>query len=76
MKTNTINPINQRVKTAPKALLTLGQLSIALGVCEATIRNWKGCPRVVIGKRKDGRGKGIRFHLDTVLAWLNEKRNA
>ena len=77
MKTTYTNMPKMRAAARPsKALLTLRELTRELGVCEATIRSWKGCPKVAIGKRSDGRGKSVRYHLETVINWLNSKRSA
>lgn len=51
-----------------KKLATLRETAAALGVCTATIRRWKDCPRVQITKSR------YRYNLDAVWAWL-EARN-
>lgn len=50
-----------------KKLMTQRGIAAALGVCVATVRRWKGCPRVAISARR------YRYDADAVRAWL-EKR--
>ena len=46
-----------------------------LGVAENTLRGWKDCPRVLIGRTTKGKGRRVRYDLDEVCAWLKQVRS-
>ena len=60
----------------PQKLITQKQLAAALSVNVQTIRTWKECPRVYIGKRASGTGSACRYDLAEVVVWLKENRRA
>lgn len=50
-----------------KKYLNQKQVARSLGVCTATVRRWKGCPRVAISKGR------YRYNLAAVRAWLESR---
>lgn len=57
-------------------LLTQKELAAALSVSVQTVRRWKECPRIYVGKRTNGKGSACRYDLAEVIAWLKENRSA
>lgn len=60
----------------PSRLITQKQLAAALSVNVQTVRTWKECPRVYVGKRANGKGSAPRYDLAEVVAWLKDNRRA
>lgn len=56
-------------------LLKQAELARALGIAENTLRGWKDCPRLYIGKSSSGKARRVRYDLDEVRAWLKEARS-
>lgn len=56
-------------------LLKQCELARELGVAENTVRSWKGCPRIFIGKKPDGKARRVRYDLEDVKAWLKQARS-
>ncbi len=50
-----------------KKLITQKGIAAALGVCVATVRRWKGCPRVAISPGR------YRYDVGAVRAWLESR---
>ena len=48
-------------------LLTQRKIARALGVCVATVRRWKECPRIAISPGR------YRYDLAAVRAWLESR---
>ncbi len=57
-------------------LLKQAELARELGVAENTVRSWKDCPRIFIGKSSSGIARRVRYDLDEVKAWLKRTRSA
>lgn len=60
----------------PQKLITQKQLAAALSVSVQTVRSWKDCPRVYMGKRANGKGSACRYDMAEVVAWLKNNRRA
>lgn len=60
----------------PQKLITQKQLAAALSVSVQTVRSWKECPRVYMGKRANGKGSACRYDMAEVVAWLKVNRRA
>ena len=56
-------------------LLKQAELARELGVAENTVRSWKDCPRLYIGKSSSGIARRVRYDLDEVKAWLKQARS-
>ena len=59
----------------PAKLLKQCELARELGVAENTVRSWKGCPRIFIGKKPNGKARRVRYDLEDVKAWLKQARS-
>ena len=60
----------------PQKFITQRQLAAALSVSVQTVRSWKECPRVYMGKRANGKGSACRYDMAEVVAWLKNNRRA
>lgn len=58
----------------PIQLLKQADAARVLGVSENTLRKW-ACPRIIIGKNRDGRTRRVRYDIEKVLAWLEKNRS-
>lgn len=56
-------------------LLKQAEAARELGIAENTLRGWKDCPRVYIGKSANGKARRVRYDLDEVRAWLKQARS-
>ena len=45
-----------------------------LGVSENTLRKWD-CPRIIIGKNRDGRTRRVRYDIAKVQEWLEQNQS-
>ena len=61
---------------SPQKLITQKELAAALSVSVQTVRSWKQCPRVYMGKRANGKGSACRYDMAEVVAWLKVNRRA
>lgn len=68
--------IAQQKHICPQKLITQKELAAALSVSVQTVRSWKECPRVYVGKRADGKGSACRYDMAEVVAWLKDNRRA
>ena len=59
----------------PARLLKQAEAAQALCISEGTLRSWKDCPRVYIGKSANGKARRVRYDLDEVKAWLKQTRS-
>lgn len=76
-KSNSVKQdIKQEISITPQKLITQKELAAALSVSVQTVRSWKECPRVYMGKRANGKGSACRYDLAEVIAWLRENRSA
>lgn len=56
-------------------LLKQAELARELGIAENTVRYWKDCPRIFIGKSSTGKARRVRYDLEEVRAWLKKERS-
>ena len=45
-----------------------------LGVSENTLRKW-ACPRIIIGKNRDGKTRRVRYDIAKVQEWLEQNQS-
>lgn len=57
----------KRILNTMTTLKTQKAIAASLGVCPATVRRWKDCPRVPISKGRH------RYNLEQVKAWLESR---
>ena len=72
---NTTDGDREREIARSAKLLKQAELARELGVAENTVRHWKDCPRVYIGKSANGKARRVRYDLDEVKAWLKQARS-
>lgn len=77
MKSYELIPDGDRAREIAQSarLLKQAELARALGIAENTLRGWKDCPRLYIGKSSSGKARRVRYDLDEVRAWLKEARS-
>lgn len=76
-KSNSVKQnIKQEISVTPQKLITQKELAAALSVSVQTVRSWKECPRVYMGKRANGKGSACRYDLAEVVSWLKGNRRA
>lgn len=76
-KSNSVKQdIKQEIGITPQKLITQKELAAALSVSVQTVRSWKECPRVYMGKRANGKGSACRYDLAEVVSWLKGNRRA
>ena len=76
-KSNSVKQnIKQEISVTPQKLITQKELADALSVSVQTVRSWKECPRVYMGKRANGKGSACRYDLAEVVSWLKGNRRA
>lgn len=76
-KSNSVKQdIKQEISITPQKLITQKELAAALSVSVQTVRSWKECPRVYMGKRANGKGSACRYDLAEVVSWLKGNRRA
>ena len=56
-------------------LLKQAELARELGIAENTVRHWKDCLRIFIGKSSSGKARRVRYDLEEVRAWLRQARS-
>ncbi len=69
-------PTEQASRYTPQQLITQKELAARLCVSVQTVRSWKECPRVYMGKRANGKGSACRYDMAEVVAWLKDNRRA
>lgn len=77
MQTQKYTAEGARLREVPQTAKLLKQAELAreLGVAENTVRSWKDCPRMYIGKSSSGIARRVRYDLDEVKAWLKKARS-